>query len=164
MKRFLLFALASVFFVSSAYAYDATFNFSQDKAELVSGFKVKAGGVKGGPYPTVIQCGKPTAKTDGTYDCVGNGLSYNPIYAVVVNYDSAGKESSPSNEGSLSITVPSPSEPKISLKITTVSYLQRGKVVAKTSIAKVTGDVKEGTTSYRDRSGRYITNTVVALN
>lgn len=103
-----------------ASAYDATFNFSQSYPELVAGFKAKAGGVKGGPYPTVIDCKKPTQKTDGTFDCVVPNLSHGTLYGVVVNYDSTGKESAPSAEGTMTIPVSPPSNLKFTITGTVV--------------------------------------------
>ena len=94
---------------NQAMAYDATFNFSHPMPSVVSGFRIKAGGAKGGPYPTVIQCGKPAAKSDGTYDCTGTGLAFDPMYAVAVAVDAAGQESAPSNEAVYDPPPPAPS-------------------------------------------------------
>jgi hypothetical protein len=150
-------------------AYDATFNFSQQYPELVAGWKIKAGPTKGGPYPHVIDCKKPVPLADGTYDCVGIGLTANPIYAVAVNYNSAGTESPQSPEATMTITVPPPANMKIVVKITTVSRLTKyGNVIASTTITRKEVPagtvVKEGTTGYRNSLGEWITNTTIALN
>ena len=108
MKRLLIAVAVLLFAVSSAFAYDATFNFSQQYPELVSGWRAKAGPTKGGPYTRTVDCKKPAAKTDGTFDCVVPGLDFSPMYGVVVNYDAAGKESLPSAEASLTVTPPPP--------------------------------------------------------
>lgn len=154
---------------AQAFAYDATFNFSQQYPELVAGWKIKAGPTKGGPYPYVIDCHKPAANADGTIDCVGTGLTANPIYAVAVSYDSAGVESAASNEATMTLTVPPPASLKIVVKITTVSKVnKRGNVVASTTVAREevpAGTViREGTTGYRNAKGEYITNTIIAFN
>lgn len=154
---------------AQAFAYDATFNFSQQYPELVAGWKIKAGPTKGGPYPYVLDCHKPVANADGTFDCVGTGLTANPIYAVAVSYDSAGVESAASNEATMTLTVPPPASLKIVVKITTVSKLnKRGNIVASTTVSReeVPADtvVKEGTTGYRNAKGEWVTNTIIAFN
>lgn len=154
---------------TEAMAYDATFNFSQQYPELVAGWKIKAGPTKGGPYPYVLDCKKPAPLADGSIDCVGTGLTANPIYAVAVNYNSAGVESSASNEATMTITVPPPASLKTVVKITTVSKLTRyGNVIVSTTMTKkempLDTVIKEGTTGYRNARGEYITNTTIALN
>lgn len=109
MKKLIaLSILGLVAVASNAFAYDATFNFSHPSPSVVAGFRIKVGAVKGGPYPTIIQCGKPSAKPDGTYDCVGTGLNLDPMYAVAVAYDSANQESPPSNEATYDPAPPAP--------------------------------------------------------
>lgn len=107
-KMFLVAAALGVFVAQTALAYDANFNFSHSAPEVVAGFRIKIGPTKGGPYPTVIQCGKPAAKKDGTYDCVGKGLTLDPLYAVAVAYDAANQESAHSNEASYDPPPPAP--------------------------------------------------------
>lgn len=155
--------------VCSAGAYDVTGNFSQDKPELVAGWFLKAGPTKGGPYPNVTDCGKPTPRADGTYDCVGKGYTANPVYAVVSNYDSAKKEIATSTEATMSLTVQPPGNLKMVVTVQTVSKLSRnGNPIATTTIkrAEVPVDkvVQEGTSSYRTRTGEYVTNTIIAFN
>lgn len=92
-----------------AQAYDATFNFSHPAPNLVQSFRIKYGPTKGGPYPTVVQCGKPNLKADGTYDCTGQNINLDPLYAVAVAVDASGQESLPSNEASYDPVPPAPS-------------------------------------------------------
>ena len=101
--------LAIILTASTAFAYDATFNFSHSAPQLVQSFRIKYGSAKGGPYTGVIQCGKPTAKADGTYDCVGQNINLDPLYAVAVAVDLAGQESPPSNEAMYDPAPPAPS-------------------------------------------------------
>lgn len=160
--------LISTFSGATAVAYDATANFFQDKPELVSGWNFKSGSTKGGPYPVVTDCGKPTAKADGSYDCVAKGLTANPLYGVVANYDSAKKEIATSSEATMTITVPPPSGVKIALVVTTVSRLTKaGNVIASTTIKRkevASGTIiKEGSSGYRNIRGEYVTNTTIAL-
>jgi hypothetical protein len=150
-----------------AFAFDATANFSQAQPELVSGWFFKAGPTKGGPYPSITDCGKPTAKVDGTYDCVGKNFTANPVYGVVSNYDSAKKEIATSTEASLSITVQPPANLKMAMVVTTISKVtRRGAVTASTTIAKRewTEGTREGTNGYRNRRGEYVTTTIIASN
>ena len=93
-----LIAAVCVLTANLAFAYDATFNFSHPSPNVVQSFRIKHGNIKGGPYPNVIQCGKPTLKADGTYDCLGTNISNDPMYAVAVAVDLSGQESAPSNE------------------------------------------------------------------
>jgi len=81
-----------------AHAYDATFIFTHPLPASVQAFRIKYGPTKGGPYSTVIPCGKPAPKADGTYECKGTGINLDPLYAVAVAVDTAGQESPPSNE------------------------------------------------------------------
>jgi hypothetical protein len=151
----------------NAFAFDATANFSQAQPELVSGFFFKAGPTKGGPYPSVTDCGKPTPKADGTFDCVGKNFTANPVYGVVSNYDSAKKEIATSAEASLSITVQPPANLKMAMVVTTVSKItRRGNVVASTTLAQKewTSTTREGTHGYRNKRGEYITTTIIAMN
>jgi hypothetical protein len=169
MKQIALVAMILAAWVSQSMAYDITANFSQDKPELVSGFYLKAGPTKGGPYPNITDCGKPTAKADGTYDCIGKGYTANPVYAVVANYDGAKKEIATSGEATLSLTVQPPGNLKLVVTVQTISALSKyGNPIAKTTIKRieVPADkmVKEGSSSYRNRSGEYVTNTVIAFN
>ena len=115
MKRLLIAVAVLLFTTSSAFAYDATFNFTQQYPELVAGWKIKAGQTKGGPYTRTVDCKKPSVKADGTIDCAMTDLTFNPLYGVVVNYDSTGKESTPSNEATLSVTVPPPGNLKFTI-------------------------------------------------
>lgn len=166
MKKFIIIALITVI-PTLVMAYDAVFTFTQSTPELVAGWKIKAGPTKGGPYPYVVDCKKPVANPDGSYDCTGTGLTANPLYAVAVNYDSTGKESVNSNEASLSITVQPPANLKAAIKITTVSKLtNRGNIIATTTVKRIELDatIKEGTTGYRNKRGEWVSNTVVALN
>lgn len=153
---------------AKAFAYDATYNFSQPSAELVSGWKAKASATKGGPYNLVVDCKKPAPKQDGSYDCIVPGLTFNPVYGVVSNYDSTGKEMATSTEASVTITAPAPTAPKIVVTVQTISYLSKyGNPIAKTTVKRteVGADklVKEGTSSYRNSRGEYVTNTVVVM-
>ena len=66
---YIIVLMVGAFCWRSAHAYDATFNFTQQYPELVAGWKIKAGPTKSGPYPHVIDCKKPPANTDGTFDC-----------------------------------------------------------------------------------------------
>ena len=162
-----LMLIVGVMAISQSHAYDATANFSQSQPELVSGFFFKAGPTKGGPYPSVTDCGKPAPKADGTYDCVGKNFTANPVYAVVSNYDSAKKEIATSAEASMSITVQPPGNLKLVVTVTTISKLTRyGNPVATTTIKRVTVPsdkvVKEGTSGYWNSKKReYVTNTVI---
>lgn len=163
----LIFPIIILLSTSFAYAYDATFNFTQQYPELVAGWKIKAGPTKGGPYPIVIDCKKPAPNVDKSYDCVGTNLTANPIYAVAVNYDSTGKESASSTEATMSITVPPPADIKIGVKITTISRLTSyGNVIASTTIKRIESatPIKEGTTGYRNKRGEWVSNTIIALN
>lgn len=169
MKRIIVSILLVLSTASIAMAYDVTANFSQDKPELIAGFYLKAGPTKGGPYPNVTDCGKPAAKADGTYDCIGKGYTANPVYAVVANYDGAKKEIATSAEATLSLTVQPPGNLKLVITVQTISTLSRyGNPIAKTTIKRaevpVGTVVKEGTSSYRNRAGEYVTNTIVAFN
>lgn len=165
----LILAIAiTVLLAVKAFAYDATFNFTQQYPELVAGWKIKAGPTKGGPYPHVIDCKKPAANSDGSYDCIGTGLTANPIFAVAVNYDSAGKESAQSPETTMAIAVPPPAAPKIAIKVTTISKVgRRGNVTSETTVSKSEvpegAIVKEGTTTYRNSRGEYVSNTIIVM-
>lgn len=166
MKRILISLCAMFFTVSTAFAYDATVNYKQQYPELVAGWYVKASPTKGGPYSNVTDCGKVPLKSDSSYDCKVSGYTANPVYVVVIPYDSSKKELAQSAEASLSVTVPAPTDVKIVVTITTISRLtSRGNVIADTSIKKtsvpVGAIVKEGTSSYRNKSGQYVTKTVL---
>lgn len=160
--------LISNFASTTAVAYDATANFSQDKPELVSGWNFKTSATKGGPYPVVTDCGKPAPRDDGTYDCVAKGLTANPLYGVVANCDSAKKEIATSSEATITITVQPPTNVKIALVVTTVSRLTKaGNVIASTTIKRKEvapgAVIKEGSSGYRNSQGEYVTNTTIAL-
>lgn len=161
--------LVTAMFAVQAFAYDATFNFSQQYPELVAGWKIKAGPTKSGPYPYVIDCKKPAAKTDGTFDCIGTGLTANPIYAVAVNYDSTGKESAQSNEATTSITVQPPTNLKVVITVTTAVKLSRyGNVIAVNPVVtekEVPADqyVKEGTKIVKKDRYNYTATTVTVM-
>lgn len=161
--------LAAAVIAGKAFAYDATYNFSQPKAELVAGFKAKAGPTAGGPYTISVDCKKPTPKADGSYDCTVPGITFNPVYGVVSNYDSTGKEMATSSEASATIQAPPPSAPKILVTVQTVSKLNRyGKPVATTTVKRTelaaNDIVKEGTTSYRNSRGEYVTDTKIIIS
>ena len=168
MKR--LFAILLVMsWASIACAYDATFNFTQQYPELVAGWKIKAGPTKTGPYPHVIDCKKPAPNADGSYDCLGVGLTANPIYAVAVNYNGAGVESPQSPEATMSITVPPPASLKVVVTVRTVSKLNRnGNPISVTTVKKeevpIDKVVKEGTSSgYRNKYGEWVVSTVIVM-
>lgn len=169
MRKF-LWLLLLLFLPAQLFAYDATFNFQQTTPELVSGWKIKAGPTKGGPYPTVVDCGKPAPLADGTYSCEMTGVVFNPLYGVAVNYDKAKVESTPSNEGVLSITVAPPSNLKVVVTVRTVASLTRyGNPTAKTTVTRKSVPdgtvVKEGTSSYwNSKTREYITNTTIVSN
>jgi hypothetical protein len=167
VKRFIV-LLSILFLASTAFAYDATFTFNQQYPELVAGWKIKAGPTKTGPYPHIIDCRKPAPNTDGTYSCAGTGLTANPIYAVAVNYNSAGVESATSNEATMSITVGPPTNLKVVVTVQTVSRLSKyGNPIATTTIKRVEVPqdkvVREGTSSYRNSRGEYVTNTTLVM-
>lgn len=131
----LIFLFIILLSASFANAYDAIYNFTQPFPELVSGFKAKAGATEGGPYTIIVDCKKPPLKDDGTYDCVVPNITFNPIYGVVSNYDSTGKEMETSDEATANITVPAPSNFKIVVTIRTVSsFTSHGNIVAKTTV------------------------------
>lgn len=100
MRVVLFFSLviACLFPAGPAAAYDAVFNFSHAAPDTVKEFKVKYGPTTGGPYPYTVECGKPRLRNDGTYNCTGNNINLDPMYAVAYAYDEAGGESPPSNE------------------------------------------------------------------
>lgn len=161
--------LITVLLAMEAFAYDAVANFSQAQPELVSGFFIECGPTKGGPYLNQTDCGKPVLNADGTYDCALVNFTANPVFCVASNYDAAKRKIATSSEATMSITVQPPSQPKLAVKITTVSRLSRyGKVIADTTVNKVEvpdGEViKEGTSSYRNSKGHYVTNTIIAWN
>lgn len=165
----LIFTLTILLSTSFAYAYDATFNFTQQYPELVSGWKIKAGPTKGGPYPYIIDCKKPAANADGSFDCLGIGLTANPIYAVAVNYDSAGKESMASNEATMSITVQPPASLKVIVTVRTVSSLTpKGNIIAKTTVTSK--EVSAGTvintkpiSYWNNKTKQYISQTTLVM-
>jgi hypothetical protein len=166
MKRIVFGMVCFFSMVSFAFGYDATLNFKQQYSSLVSGWFVKAGPTKGGPYPNIQDCGKPAVKPDGTFDCKVTGYTANPVYAVVVPYDGAKTELVPSAEVTASVSIPAPSDVKIVIVITTVASVNRyGLIVSSTTVKKESVPldkvVKEGTTSYRTRDGKYVTNTVI---
>lgn len=154
---------------SFAYAYDATFNFTQQYPELVNGWKIKAGPTRGGPYPIIIDCKKPTPKTDGSYDCVGTNLTANPIYAIAVNYDITGKESESSTEATMVLTVPPPADIKIVVTIRTVSsFTGRGNITAKTTVTtkEVSADTVIDTKPiayWNSKTKQYISQTTLVM-
>jgi len=168
MKHILISLTALFLLVNTAFAYDATVNYKQQYPELVAGWYVKAGPTKGGPYGNVTDCGKVPIKADSTYDCKVAGYTANPAYLVVVPYDTAKKELAQSAEASVSVVVPAPTDVKVVVTITTVSRFTRyGNIIADTTIKResipVGTTVKEGTTSYRNKSGQYITKTVIVM-
>ena len=168
MKKVLA-VLFSVFLLAgTAFAYDATFNFKQQVPELVGGWYIKAGPTKGGPYANVQDCGKPVMKADSTYDCKVTRYTANPVYAIVVPYDSTKKELAPSLEATASVVVPPPSDVKIVVTIVTVSRITRyGNAIADTTVTResVPADkvVKEGTVKYRKADGTYYTKTTIVF-
>jgi hypothetical protein len=152
----------------NAFAYDATGNFSQAQPELVAGWLLKGGSVKGGPYPSVTDCGKPAPKTDGTYDCVAKGQTANPSYWVVTNYDSTKKELATSTEAPLSITVQPPTSLKMVIVVTTTSKVSfSGKIISSTTIDRknVASDVAivEGSRTTRNARNEWITTTTIVM-
>lgn len=165
---FCIFSLG-LFCMSSAFAYDLNANFTQSMPELVSGFFLKAGPTKGGPYPNITDCGKPAIKADGTFDCIGKDYTANPVYVVVANYDSAKKEISTHAEVTMTIPVSPPANLKIRvLTVTTISTLSKyGNPIATTTIKWTEVSdislVKEGTKSYRNKNGAFVTNTIIAM-
>ena len=169
MKKF-LWILLVLLLPAHVFAYDATFNFSQTTPELVAGWKIKAGPTKGGPYPTVVDCGKPAPLADGTYNCEMPGVAFNPLYGIAVNYDKAKVESLPSTEATLSITVAPPNNLKVVITVRTVAKLTRyGNPTATTTVSRkevpVDKVVKEGTSSYwNSRTREHITNTTIVSN
>jgi hypothetical protein len=168
MKKGLLGILCFLLMTSSALAYDASVNFKQQLPELVAGWYVKAGPTKGGPYANVQDCGKPVMKADSTYDCKVTGYTANPVYAIVVPYDSTKKELAPSLEATASVVVPPPSDIKIVVTIVTVSRITRyGNAIADTTVTResVPADklVKEGTVKYRKADGTYYTKTTIVF-
>jgi hypothetical protein len=167
MKTGLIAVFLLALLATSAYAFDAVGNFKQTTPELVSGWLFKTGGVKGGPYVSITDCGKPAPKADGSYDCTAKNQTVNPLYGVVTNYNSARVESPPSNEYALTITVAPPSDLKMAMVITTVSKVTRtGRVTAATTIVKKawSPDTKEGTRGFRNSRGEYVTTTIIAMN
>lgn len=154
---------------AAAHAYDATYNFTQPSPELVSGFRAKAGPTKGGPYTVTVDCKKPTLKADNTYDCVVPGVTFNPIYGVVSNYDSTGKEMATSEEASATITAPPPSGLKIVVTIRTVSsFTSRGNITAKTTVTskEVPADAIVDTKPvnyWNSKTKQYISQTVLVM-
>lgn len=168
-KLFIALAVIGVLFSTYvAFAYDATANFSQAHPELVSGFYFKAGPTKGGPYPSVTDCGKPTPKADGTYDCVGKNFTANPVYGVVSNYDAAKKEIATSTEAMMSITVTPPGNLKLIVVVQTISKLNRnGRPTSTTTVKRFETKpgqiVKEGVASYRNSRGEWVTNTTIIM-
>jgi hypothetical protein len=117
MRKYLMaLAMTLVMWAGVAQAYDATYNFTQANPEIISGFKAKAGPTKGGPYPVTFDCKKPALKADSTYDCVVPGLSYNPVYGVVTNYDSTGKELATSAEATGNLVAGAPGSLKFTFQ------------------------------------------------
>lgn len=168
MKKILYSIVGLLLFVSTVFAYDATFNFKQQVPELVGGWYIKAGPTKGGPYANVQDCGKPVMKADSTYDCKVTGYTANPVYAIVVPYDSTKKELAPSPEATASVVVPPPSDVKIVVTIVTVSRITRyGNAIADTTVTResVPADkvIKEGTVKYRKADGTYYTKTTIVF-
>ena len=74
-----------------ALSYDITATIEHGDYSEATGYRLYYGSAKGGPYPNSVQCGKPALKADGTFDCVGTGLTIKPIYAVAVAYDAQGE-------------------------------------------------------------------------
>ena len=172
MQHLLLAAMFVVFCVAlhcNAWAYDATYNFTQPSPELVSGFRAKAGATKGGPYIITVDCKKPPLKADGTYDCVVPDITFNPIYGVVSNYDGTGKEMAASAEATASITAPAPGNLKIVVTIRTVSsFTSRGNIIAKTTVTSK--EVPAGTivntkpiNYWNSKTKQYISQTTLVL-
>lgn len=168
MKKILATLVMLFVSVNMAFAYDATFNFKQQVPELIGGWYIKAGPTKGGPYANVQDCGKPTVKADSTYDCKVTGYTANPVYAIVVPYDSTKKELTPSAEATASVVVPAPTDVKIVVTIVTVSRITRyGNAIADTTVTRESVPagkiVKEGTVKYRKADGTYYTKTTIVF-
>jgi hypothetical protein len=168
MKRITLAIILLFSMVASSAAYDATGNFSQAQPELVAGWLLKGGSVKGGPYPSITDCGKPAPKTDGTYDCVAKGQTVNPSFWVVSNYDGTKKEMATSTEATLAITVQPPASLKMVIVVTTVSKISfSGKIISSTTVDRkqVAPDVAvvEGSKTTRTAKNEYVTSTTIVM-
>lgn len=169
MQLKFIFPILILLSASIASAYDATFNFTQPSPERVSGFKAKAGATKGGPYTITVDCKTPPLKADGTYDCVVPDITFNPVYGVVSNYDSAGTEMATSSEATASITAPAPGGLKIVVIIRTVSsFTTRGNITASTTVTskEVPSDAVINTKPiayWNSKTKQYISQTTLVM-
>lgn len=104
---------------SITYAYDITATVEHSDYAATAGYKIYYGNTKGGPYPNFIPCGKPALKADGTFDCVGTGMTVQPIYAVAVTVDAQGVDGPKSAEYYYALPPTAPAIKQIIRKTTT---------------------------------------------
>lgn len=165
----LVIAFFVILVAAAAHAYDATYTFTQPSPELVSGWKTKAGPTPGGPYPSVVDCKKPAMRADNTYECLHSNVSYNPLYGVVSNYDSEGREMATSQEYKLAITAPAAGGLKIVVTIRTVSsFTSQGNITAKTTVIskQVPADTVVDTNPinyWNSKTKQYISQTTLVM-
>jgi hypothetical protein len=168
MKRITLTIVLLFSMVASSAAYDATGNFSQAQPELVSGWLLKGGPTKGGPYPSITDCGKPAPRADGTYDCVAKNQTANPSFWVVSNYDGTKKEMATSTEATLAITVQPPANLKMVVVVTTVSRVGlSGRIISNTTVDRkqVPPEVAivEGSKTVKTARNEWTTTTTIVM-
>lgn len=170
MKRVLLGLVCFFSMVQFAFGYSATVNMKQQYDELVAGWYIDAGPTKGGPYPNITDCIKPTKKADGSFDCAIAGYTANPAYFVVTPYNSSKVKiaNATSAEQVINVAVPPPTDIKVVVTIVTVSRVTRyGNAIASTTVERtevpLSKVVKEGTVNYRKADGTWYTKTTLVI-
>jgi hypothetical protein len=96
--KYILALLTLTLMASMAHAYDVSMVITHENYTWTAGYRVKYGNTKGGPYPTVIECGKPTRDADNNIPCAGTNITAYPMYAVPVAYDAQNAETEPGPE------------------------------------------------------------------